>query len=67
MASPAEAWLVAHNGGVKPQTLRVQAISDSSSAGTATLYCNDLIFSGPSIKFTLGTRTATSATTVTEG
>jgi hypothetical protein len=67
IASPAEVWLVAHNGGVKPQTLSVQAISDSASAGTATLYCNDLIFSGPSIKFSLGTLTATSATTVTEG
>jgi collagen triple helix repeat protein len=67
IASPAEVWLVAHNGGVKPQTLSVQAISDSDSAGTATLYCNDLIFSGPSIKFSLGTLTATSTTTVTEG
>jgi Collagen triple helix repeat (20 copies) len=67
VASPAEVWLVAHNGGVKPQTLSVQAISDSAFAGTATLACNNLIFSGASIKFAAGALTATSATTVTEG
>jgi collagen triple helix repeat protein len=67
VSSTAEAWLLAHNGGAKPQTLSVQAISDSASAGTATLQCNELIFSGPSIQFSLGSLTATSATTVTQG
>jgi hypothetical protein len=63
----AKAFLPPHSGNEQPQTLSVQAISDSTSAGTAELDCSELIFQGPSITYSLGTLTATSATTVSQG
>jgi hypothetical protein len=63
----AKAYLPPHSGNEQPQTLSVQAISDSTSGGTAELDCSELIFQGPSITYTLGTFTATRATSVTQG
>jgi Collagen triple helix repeat (20 copies) len=63
----AKAFLPPHSGNEQPQTLNIQAISDNTSAGTAELDCTELIFQGPSITYSLGTLTATSATSVSQG
>lgn len=63
----AKAYLPPHSGNEQPQTLSVQAISDSTSDGTAELDCTELIFEGPGVTYSLGTFTATSATSVSQG
>lgn len=63
----AKTFLPAHSGSEQPQTLSIQAISDSTFAGTAELDCTELIFGGPSITYSLGNLTATSATSVSQG
>lgn len=63
----AKAYLPPHSGNEQPQTLGVQAISDNTSAGTAELDCFELVFGGPSIRYSLGTFTATRATSVGQG
>ena len=65
--SNAKAFLPPHSGNEQPQTLNLQAISVSTSDGTAELDCTELIFQGPSITYSLGTLTATSATSVSQG
>jgi hypothetical protein len=63
----AKVFLPPHSGNEQPQTLSIQAISDSTSDGTAELDCTELVFGGPSITYSLGTLTATSATSVSQG
>jgi hypothetical protein len=61
-------FLTPHAGGSEaPQTLTLQAISDSESAGTAVVACTDLVFNGPPLSVSFAAVTATQATAITEG